>query len=311
MKEFHLNYYPNFKCIANNCTHSCCVGWVMKIDQDSLNNYKTHNSAFSPRLKKGINFKKSMFKRDKKGRCAFLNDKGLCDIIINLGENSLCQVCADHPRFRTFFDDRVEMGLGFSCEQATRIILGYKDKIEPIIFKDDLAQISPSPLQAFVLEFRQKALAIIQDRNTPISNRLQALLSLSNAQISAQDFNKVLKTFLSLERLDKHWTKRLLSLKKNMPSLTTENSLELYCEQFLVNGIFRHVSSAEDSMTARARMVSCVLSWWVIKEVFELEKTDCDFDLICDVVREFSAEVEYSENNLTKLFNHALKFVKI
>ena len=129
MKEYILSYYPDFKCIAGECKHTCCAGWEMNIDEKSLSRYMGNETAFSYTLKKGINLKKSQFKTDKSGKCAFLNKDGLCEIILNLGEESLCQVCRDHPRFRSFLTDRIEMGLGFSCEEATRLILSYKEKI--------------------------------------------------------------------------------------------------------------------------------------------------------------------------------------
>ena len=129
MKEYLLNYYPLFKCVADKCKHTCCAGWEMCIDKESLEKYKNEKSEFAKTLLYGINLKKSKFNVDKNKRCAFLNHNGLCDIIINLGENSLCQVCRDHPRFRSFFDDRTETGLGFCCEEATRIIFSFDGKI--------------------------------------------------------------------------------------------------------------------------------------------------------------------------------------
>lgn len=44
MKEFYLNYYPNFKCIASDCKHTCCAGWVMNIDEKTLENYKNEQN---------------------------------------------------------------------------------------------------------------------------------------------------------------------------------------------------------------------------------------------------------------------------
>ena len=133
MKEFILNYYPEFKCTADKCKHSCCIGWEMEIDENTLNEYKADTSGFSTALNKGINFKKSTFKMNKNRRCAFLMDNGLCEIICNLGEEKLCQICSDHPRFRSATTNSLETGLGFCCEEATKIILSFKDKIQPII----------------------------------------------------------------------------------------------------------------------------------------------------------------------------------
>ena len=312
MKEYILNYYQDFKCIAGKCQHTCCAGWEMLIDQESLSKYQNDLSPFSQTLKSGINFKKSKFKTDKNKRCAFLSSDGLCDIITNLGENSLCQVCRDHPRFRSFFDDRTEMGLGFSCEQATNIILSYEHKILPVLVSDDNDKTEPSLVQKYLLEFRERALDLVQNRNKDITIRIYELLSLCKADFSENDFNKILKLFLSLERLDKNWTKRLKTLKNTQTKIATDNSLSIFAEQFLVNSLFRHLYDAEDTMSARARTLSCIFSWWIIKNIFENEKgIQNDFDKICDIVRAYSSEVEYSQKNLNKLFNFSYNFIKI
>lgn len=312
MKEYVFSYYPEFRCVAQRCKHTCCADWDMCIDEKTLSDYKNDKSTFSKKLCRGVNFKKSMFRSDKSGRCAFLNGEGLCEIIINLGEGALCQVCRDHPRFRSFFDDRVEMGLGFCCEEATRIILSYNDKIVPVLTFDDKKQEQASFIQELVLKFRQKALEAVQRRDENINDRINELLALCNAEIAEQDFKKVLKTFLSFERLGNSWGNRLKSLKKKSFSSKTDESLSLCCEQFLVNSIYRHLSDAEDTMWVRARTLACVFSWWIIKGVFESElPSKDDFELVCDVVRDYSAEVEYSQKNLDKLFNFAYKFIKL
>ena len=44
MKEYVLNYYKNFKCIDKNCKHTCCAGWQVSIDKESLEKYKNDSS---------------------------------------------------------------------------------------------------------------------------------------------------------------------------------------------------------------------------------------------------------------------------
>lgn len=313
MKEYVLNYYSNFKCIAGECKHTCCAGWEMCIDNDSLNAYKNDQSKFSTTLKKGINFKKSKFKSDKRKRCAFLNDKGLCEIITNLGEESLCQVCRDHPRFRGYFNDRTEMGLGFCCEQASRIILSFDKKIEPILISDDKKIEELDFNQKNVLAFRQKAIEIVQDRATNINKRVENLLSLCKADLSIMSDKKIVKAFLSLERLDKKWTIRLKSIKGKPLVKNTEEQLSLCCEQFIVNGLYRHLSDAEDTMWVRAKTITCVLFWYIILSILEEEQNQNvqDFTLVSDIVRALSAEVEYSEKNLDKIYSFSFEFIEI
>ncbi len=312
MNEYVLSYYPEFKCVAGECKHTCCAGWEMNIDKATLDEYKKHNSHFSGKLFSGINFKKSKFETDKSGRCAFLNDKGLCEIIINLGEQSLCQVCRDHPRFRSYFDDRVETGLGFCCEQATKIILSYKNKIDMVLVNEVEKDSEPSFIEKQILNFRKQTLDIIQDRNIDINERIENILSLCSAKIDDASFNKVIRRLRAFERLDKGWQVRLKNLKNNGAKLTTNKDCALYCEQFLVNSFYRHISTAEDAIAARSRALACVFSWWIINGIFETEKC-CQALLacICDVVRAYSAEIEYSQKNLYLLYAIASKFVKL
>lgn len=312
MKEYVLNYYPEFKCVAGDCKHTCCAGWEMNIDAHTLAVYNADKTAFGERLRSGVNFKKSQFRADKNGRCAFLNGDGLCDIIKNLGKNSLCQVCRDHPRFRSFFDDRTEMGLGFCCEEATRIILSFKDKIAPVLVFDDKKEQELDFCKATILEFRQKVLGIVQDREKDINDRVSAVLSLCNVNFDKANHKSIIKTFLSLERLDKGWTARLKGINNEHFVKEVVLNLSSYAEQFLANSIYRHLHCADDVIYARAIVVACVLSWWVIENIYFKEKSrEEDFALLIDVVRAFSAEVEYSQKNLDKLFNFCYKLIKI
>jgi lysine-N-methylase len=284
----------------------------MCIDSDSLNAYKNDQSSFAPTLKSGINFKKSKFKADKKMRCAFLNNKGLCEIIINLGEKSLCQVCRDHPRFRSFLGDTIEMGLGFCCEEATRFILTFPDKIERILVSEDKAETELDLNQKFIVEFRQNALDIVQDRTTVIDKRMEKLLTLCKVDLSKLNHKKIVNTFLSFERLDKSWTNRLKSIRNQKLLTTTPQNLSHFCEQFLSNGLYRHVLGAEDTMSARARVVALIISWWIIQTLLEKEQeNEQPLSRLIDLVRAFSSEVEYSDKNLNKLFSSCYKLIKL
>ncbi len=278
----------------------------MNIDQESLQTYKKDASDFSSALKQGVNFKKSKFKVGKNGRCHFLNGKNLCEIMINLGEKSLCQVCTDHPRFRSFFNDRIETGLGFCCEEATRNILTFTDKIELTLTADDGENQQLDFNQKNVLEFRKKALKIVQNRALNINDRIQKLLEECFFNYNSKQLNKAIKLFLTFERIDKNWTKKLKHLKNKKLKTQIDQEFSLQAEQFLVNSLYRHLSDAEDTLWVRARAVACVISWWIVLNVIIQNQGD-----IFDTVRAYSTEVEYSQKNLDKLFNFAYKFIKI
>ena len=121
-------YYKDFKCIASECKTSCCAaGWEILIDPDTAKYYKSVKGDFGKELKKKIEYKNpAHFKLEKNGRCPFLNEKNLCDIYTNLGENHLCQICTEHPRFYECFNDFIECGLGIYCVVFFLIILTQK-----------------------------------------------------------------------------------------------------------------------------------------------------------------------------------------
>ncbi len=131
MKLIAPEYYTKFHCIADKCRHSCCVGWEIAIDPDKLVYYRSIEGEFGARLQKGIAEADdaAQFILDDEERCPFLNRTGLCDMITALGEDALCQICRDHPRFRNFYADRTEIGLGLCCEAAGELILSQQEKL--------------------------------------------------------------------------------------------------------------------------------------------------------------------------------------
>lgn len=90
-------------------------------------------------------------------RCPFLLDDGLCRMIKHYGENMLCRICADHPRFRNYWSDRIELGLGLVCEEAARLIL-CREHAAKLIMLDEKEDEETTPLtdtEQWLLAFRQ------------------------------------------------------------------------------------------------------------------------------------------------------------
>ena len=99
MKEVFPNYYNKFKCIADKCKHNCCIGWEIDIDEDTMDSYDCLDNDFGKKIRECIEGEEPHFVMKDDGRCPFLNDKGLCDIIIEYGDGAICDICYLHPRF--------------------------------------------------------------------------------------------------------------------------------------------------------------------------------------------------------------------
>ena len=127
MKLYAPKYYKNFKCIADKCEHSCCIGWEIGVDGDSLEKYEHLSGGYGDAVKMSISYDgEPHFKLCDDDRCPHLNEQGLCNIILSLGEVYLCDICREHPRFYNY-TDVAEMGIGMSCPEAARIILASSD----------------------------------------------------------------------------------------------------------------------------------------------------------------------------------------
>lgn len=49
-------FYDNFHCIAGDCPDTCCAGWQILIDQESLEKYSSVNTDFGTRLLNSIDW---------------------------------------------------------------------------------------------------------------------------------------------------------------------------------------------------------------------------------------------------------------
>ena len=78
------HYYDRFVCTADKCPDTCCAGWQIFIDEDTLKSYSQVPGTFGIRLLNSIDWSQGAFEQYKK-RCSFLNEKNLCDIYKELG----------------------------------------------------------------------------------------------------------------------------------------------------------------------------------------------------------------------------------
>lgn len=306
MKLIAPDYYTKFHCIADRCRHSCCIGWEIDVDADTLAYYHSIKGALGARLKKGIAEKEetAQFILGTDERCPFLNQTGLCDLITALGEDALCQICRDHPRYRNFYADRTEIGLGLCCEAAGALILTQQEKMTLVVLEDDGAADAPDVADTSLLQWREELLALAQERTESVEHRAAAILQAAGLTLSNRTWAEWADIYLDLERLEPSWTDRLLELKKTDLtgiSLPDTAEWELALEQLLVYFLYRQLPFALDDGEYEGRAAFAVLSYQMIRRL-SLVHTALHggvtlADLI-EIARQYSAEIEYSDENI-------------
>lgn len=309
MTQTTLNFFQNFHCIAGDCKHSCCIGWEIDIDEDTLDDYRQIGGAFGRRLSANIATDGTPhFKLTKDERCPFLNQQNLCDIILNLGEESLCQICADHPRFRSFFSDHTEIGLGLCCEAAANQVLGFKEKAEEVVLVEEDGGEPLSEWEKTILSARQKLIAVAQDRSLSVSARLQRIAEYAGAKVVQKSLSEWAAFYKSLERLSPDWDKELEILShikapfENPPEALPDTPFE----QLLVYFLYRHLPDAENEQDLKKRAGVAALSCQILFALC-LEKTatgkSFSVDMLAELARMYSSEIEYSQENIDSLLD--------
>ena len=297
MKQFEFNYSKKFFCIAEKCKHNCCKGWQIAVDKKTADKYLQLEKT-DQRFKNCLD---GQFFKMENNSCPFLDGDNLCHIIKNYGEKSLSKTCKTHPRFKSFFANKTETGLGLYCEQAGRIILSLKPKMKTVLIKDDFKKSVATGFEKKVFSFRKKVLLIAQDRTLSIENRLSRLAQLANIDLNKNSFNKWLEIFNSLDKLKvNEFSFNKLGQAENF--LPIVNGFERELEQILSYLIFRHISRAIDMLDLRVRLSFVILSFSMINHIFALSK-EKDLVNLVEVCRFFSSEIETSDDNIYCLLN--------
>lgn len=186
------HYYDKFSCTAEQCPDTCCAGWQIVIDENSLEKYSNVSGDFGIRLLNSINWRGGIFEQYEK-RCSFLNAENLCDIYKELGADALCDTCRLYPRHIEEFENLREFSLSLSCPVAAKMILQCQ---EPVRFleEEDEKEECEEDFEDFdfllfdcLLEVREKLFSIVQNRTIPIEKRMYCVLKIAKNLQTALD----------------------------------------------------------------------------------------------------------------------------
>ncbi len=309
-------YCDDFRCIAGKCTDNCCIGWEIDIDEDTLAYYSSISGSFGQRLKDSISG--GCFTLTEHERCPFLNSEDLCDIFTELGEEHLCQICSDHPRYFEWFGDVKEGGIGMSCEEAARLILTSDFSISEKEIPDEEASACDEELYSLLSDARD--IIICHLMNDPLPEAIAYMLDLceelqSNidngnyslpGEISVSsperpDITSVLRYYRRLEPIDDNWIPYIDNCISSADDIHINFSrYEKYLRRIAVYFIFRYFMKGtfDGEIMSRAKL-SAVSAWTVA--FFWQQNGSSSLDELIQAAKYYSKEVEYCEENLDTL----------
>lgn len=176
-------FYDSFRCLAGACPDSCCHEWTVVVDDKSAACYRTLPGPLGDRLRQVMAEEdgETVLTLTPDGRCPMWQDDGLCRIQAELGEDALCQTCAQFPRLRHDYGSFVELGLELSCPEAARLILTEDDS--PVVSNipgGEAPDYDPHVME-ILLRSRKQALELLNDTRFSIAEALTILLLFASA----------------------------------------------------------------------------------------------------------------------------------
>ena len=305
MRVYVPTYYKKFHCIAEKCKHNCCIGWDVEIDSESVAKYREMKDRLGARINKNIITEDGEYyfgmKENKK--CPFLNQFGLCDIISELGENAVPYICRMHPRFKNVFSGREEIGLGLCCEEVARIIVDEKEPFSLTVMKD--GEESVDDFESGIIDKRAEILDIFNDKTVGINHKIKQVAEKYSIEESVFCDKNSFEIFESLDYMDWKLPRTIDWLTADESSFASEIALPDDIDMGLSNiacyFIFRILSPAETDNEFRARLgvvllsISCIAQ--TVKKLFR-DADGCSVQMLSELSRIYSAEIEYSPQNM-------------
>lgn len=263
------DFYDRFACLAHRCRHSCCRGWEIDVDEDSAAYYETVPGELGAKLRRSIT-------RDGEGahfaltadeRCPFLQRDGLCELILKLGEDALCDICALHPRFYEDLGETELCGLGLSCEAVCALLL---ESGEPLRFFNDESG------ETLTMRELLSRLGLEAD---------PASLRFDGEKPSAAYLARLAET----EAIDERWPGELAALRAALPGLTlpTGPRYDRVLQYLLYRQLERAADAGMEKLLRYARESTAFVAAWDAMEGFKPEH-----------LRRFSEQIEYSTENV-------------
>lgn len=247
-------FYKDFKCIAGACPDSCCQGWEVDADADSLAYYSTLSGEIKSRIDSVLDkdeFGNTIFRLTENKRCPFLNGKNLCDMHIVIGGEHTPYTCRTFPRFINNYGGTREMGISFSCPVAAEMMWNLKADFDfdtEVI--NEMPQLNDIDAQLyFVLaSARKNAYSIACDNSLTVAERLIKLLELaSDLQKEINPYNDAeteigfKEIFNNPEVINKEWVEKVHNSSYNPVienSKSNENIIMYFLFRYFLDAVY-------------------------------------------------------------------------
>lgn len=318
IKTFVPTYFDKFRCIADKCPDTCCAGWEADLDDEIIEKYKTIGGELGERIKQSLAKDETdcdIFALCENGRCPFLNSCNLCDIQATHGEEFLSKTCSFFPRFFEDFGKIREMGLGFGCPEAARIMLEDDEPFSLCFYKECVDEVEDidEDFLSVLIELRAEIFTVLENEDLSFRNKIKSIFKLVTAlqeeidgeayngtRSELKDFDECVEILEKMEYIRPERKDFVSSLKNEKLSKNTLNLYRSDFEKLMKYYIFRYFLACGYDYDVVTPVKYGVFSCIVISRIYA-HFGNPDFETRVKIMYSYSKEVEYSDVNMDLL----------
>jgi lysine-N-methylase len=184
----------DFRCLAERCEDTCCVGLRVPVTEERLWQLRAgvKGSPDEARVEsllvdnpEGPPAERAFIKMGSDGSCPFLDTQKLCSLQRSHGEKVLPDPCVTFPRIVWRWSEQVEVAGSLACPEMARLLLLEEGALEQVpgpleqVPRLESARTLPGePGDAYVVHaqaIRAAALRLLHRREFPLATRLMFL----------------------------------------------------------------------------------------------------------------------------------------
>ena len=295
MISIYPTIYHEFQCKADRCENTCCQLWTIDIDEPTAERYHTMTEPLGESLRQAITVDDEgshfVFSKEQP-MCPLLNEQGLCKVVLELGEEGLCDTCHMHPRFYKYIEDLELCGVGLSCEASVEL-LAQDSTNKDLVFtiEDDDNEFGPD--ERLRLENVFQLLAF----------DLEPTLFQYTPSPSVEYYKQLLDLYKTTEPIDEDWIAQVNTLSKDVDQVVT--AVKNYVQQqdmSLFNKVYQYILYRQIDMLADYSL-EAIINYAKDGTEYMLMTCAIEGKTLKQIAR-WSQQIEYDEDNVDLLLQH-------
>lgn len=312
--------YDNFKCIADQCTMTCCKGWAIRVEQESYDKWKTNDETSYlcgyTTYRTQDNEEIYQMKQNHCQACELLDKDGLCEIVKRHGEHMLSETCARFPRKH----NEIEM-IGENKEDSMIIdeyaLSGACPEVLELIFQNpqqcqiQLPQCFDTHDLPMEYQVRNALIGLLQRREFQLEDRLMLCFSLLHECLGCEWEEEVfpcIEVYEDTENLQENlklWQKTIFDEKEALIEVcqTLFDVTQFYKEETAYRPYLHDIAAFVEKLDGKEAVWEELLQEWrAFKKGFAQENVFYENVLASEIYGDcISDDLEYLTENFQSI----------